>query len=282
MKGKVIGALLVVLNLLLVGGLGFFHFRKDTEAPEIKVNQVDLVYENGMEETRLLEGITAYDKVDGDLTTQIIIEKIVTDEVKGSATITYGVVDNAGNISKTTRTVDMSVEKLLQENETEDVSMEEESVLVEETVEEEVSEEEGSEEEISDVEADSEEETSEEESAEEESVEEEAIEEVDDAGTETQQVAENESQTTVQNSVNKPSILFRDTKVKARVGESPAWVDAIEGLYDDVDNYAFLLGTIKVHGVFDRNTPGTYSVKVTITDSEGNESIAYPVDIVVQ
>ena len=280
MKGKVTGVLLVILNLLLLGGLGFFYFQQDKEAPKMEAEEVALVYENGMEEAKLMEGVTAFDNEDGDITSQIVIEKIVTDSEKESATITYGVVDSSGNISKVTRTVDMIVEEVAEEVEPE----------TEEEISEETSEE-------------SSEELSEEES-EEENTTEAAEESSKNPVTESKKPEDNKTsqtnkkpeqnkpaaaQTTKpapqpanQNNNSRPSILFRDTTVKASVGGNPAWVNAIEGLYDDKDDYMALFGTLKVYGDYDRNTPGTYKVKVTVTDSDGNESASYPVDIVIQ
>ena len=102
MKGKV---LLIFLNVVLLGALGFFYLQKDQAAPEIVLEETQLVYEVGMEESRLMEGVLAYDNQDGDITEYVVIEKIVTDHQKESATITYGVADASGNIGKATRTV---------------------------------------------------------------------------------------------------------------------------------------------------------------------------------
>ena len=59
-------------------------------------------------------------------------------------------------------------------------------------------------------------------------------------------------------------------------------MNSIEGLYDDKDDYGTLYGNLKVHGQYDRNKAGVYSVKISVTDSDGNESAMYPVEIVVE
>ena len=278
MRGKYIGILLAVLNLVILGTIVFFHLQKDRVAPEIYAKEITLVYEEGMEEDKLLEGVVATDNKDGDITKEIVIEKVVMDSQKTNVTITYGVADSAGNISKVTRTVDMIVE--------EDMEMlSEESSSEEENTEEENTEEENTEEENTEEENMEEENT--EDSTEVETdadVEEETTSEIEEGSTESEPENERVALPTAGEASNEgsPSIVFRNTKVKAQIGGTPAWVDAIEGLHDDKDDYVKLFESISVQGEYDKNTPGTYSVKITITDSDGNVSSAYPVEIVVE
>ena len=270
----------MILNLLLLGGLGFFYFQQDKEAPKMEAEEVALVYENGMEEAKLMEGVTAFDNEDGDITSQIVIEKIVTDSEKESATITYGVVDSSGNISKVTRTVDMIVEEVAEE-----VEPETEEEISEETSEEsseELSEEESEEENTTEAAEESSKKTATESKKPEDNKTSQTNKKPEQNKPAAAQTTKPAPQPANQNNNSRPSILFRDTTVKASVGGNPAWVNAIEGLYDDKDNYMALFGTLKVYGDYDRNTPGTYKVKVTVTDSDGNESASYPVDIVIQ
>jgi len=258
MRGKYIGILLAVLNLVILGTIVFFHLQKDRVAPEIYAKEITLVYEEGMEEDKLLEGVVATDNKDGDITKEIVIEKVVMDSQKTNVTITYGVADSAGNISKVTRTVDMIVE--------EDMEM-----LSEESSSEEENTEEENTEDSTEVETDAD-------------VEEETTSEIEEGSTESEPENERVALPTAGEASNEgsPSIVFRNTKVKAQIGGTPAWVDAIEGLHDDKDDYVKLFESISVQGEYDKNTPGTYSVKITITDSDGNVSSAYPVEIVVE
>lgn len=272
--GKAIGILLVILNLALFGSIGFFYYQQDSVSPRIVVSDTSLVYENGMEEELLLEGVTAYDNVDGDITERIVIEKVVTDTRKESATITYGVVDTAGNISKTTRTVAMKVEEEIPEVPIEEIT---EAVAENETSVEENQEE-----------AQTEEENTEEQDNESESqtiTKKPAVQTNTSSAQTTKKPAQTNkptTQTASQANSGRPSIKFKGTTIKTSVGGGPAWVNIIEGLYDDKDNYATLFGTMKVSGEYNKNKPGTYRVHVTVTDSDGNVSNAYPIDIVVE
>lgn len=286
MKGKI---LLILLNVVLLGALGFFYIQKDQDAPKVMLEETELVYEVGMAENQLMEGVQAFDNQDGDITEYVVIEKIVTDYQKESATITYGVADASGNIGKATRTVKMIVE------------------------EEEESTEEATEELLADVANNSEAEN------EPQSEAEDAIAQNGSNGTgntgsstaatdkkpqtnkpatqtntkpqsnagaaQTNTKPQNNAGTTSNsNKTNEgaPSLKLRQTSVKTSVGNNPAWVNVIEGCYDDKDDYVTLLGTLQIHGNYDKNTPGTYHVKITVTDTHGNSSAAYPLEIIVE
>ena len=54
-------------------------------------------------------GATAYDDIDGDITSKIIKTGTVNDKVAGNYTITYTVSDTAGNVTNATRTVVVKV-----------------------------------------------------------------------------------------------------------------------------------------------------------------------------
>lgn len=288
MKEKTLGIILTGLNTVLLVVCGILFLGKDKTSPEIFLSAGSVVYAEEAGEQELFKGVTAFDEEDGELTDQVVIEKIVTDREKETATITYGVADSAGNVAKATCTVEMIVEEVVDEEivsdeGTEETEVHEEDVSGENSVEEEAEpEEEGSEE----TEAESEEEGSEEteteseeaESEEEESEETEVEEESEDDATEEDTVQ------TVSSNPNpgRPAIVFRSQEVKTKAGQPPAWINVIEGLHDDKDNYETLLKSLKINGNYDKEKAGTYSVTVTVTDGDGNESNAYPMKIVVE
>ena len=109
MKEKTLGFIVGGLNLILLIVCVVFFLGKDEAAPVISIGDCDYVYEEDLPLELLYQGVTAYDQEDGDLTEQIVIEKVVTDRAKGSATITYGVCDSVGNVGKATRTLEMPV-----------------------------------------------------------------------------------------------------------------------------------------------------------------------------
>ncbi len=76
----------------------------------------------------------------------------------------------------------------------------------------------------------------------------------------------------------KPKITLKKTAVVVPAGTSPAWTEMIAGLTDDKDGYETLFRNMTV-SKYDRNTPGSYDVTLTTTDSDGNRS--EPVQVVI-
>ena len=108
MRARNIGPILVVLNLLLIATCAVLYQRADRTAPELTLKAVEYLYEEGMAEEVLLEGVNAWDAQEGDVTDRVVIEKIITDKTEKMATVTYGVADNAGNVSRAFRNLVMA------------------------------------------------------------------------------------------------------------------------------------------------------------------------------
>ena len=91
----------VVTGLLTAGcialaGAGYMTYKnQDRTAPEIKVDQSKkIAYTEGEDYGKLLEGVTAQDEKDGDLTSEVFVEKVVPVSKK-KAVVYYGVTDKA-------------------------------------------------------------------------------------------------------------------------------------------------------------------------------------------
>ena len=74
----------VVTGLLTAGcialaGAGYMTYKnQDRTAPEIKVDRSEkIAYTEGEDYGKLLEGVTAQDDKDGDLTSEVFVEKVV-------------------------------------------------------------------------------------------------------------------------------------------------------------------------------------------------------------
>ena len=288
MKIKGFTIVAIVLAIFLWGGGMFFYQRRDTTAPEITINETELIYEDNMAEEELFLGVSAWDNKDGNLDGSIIIEKIVTDKEKETAVITYGVSDASGNVGKLNRQLTYLVRAVEEEAIppiTEVVENTVEEVVEEEAQQQAVEEEEAAEEDVpeeteAEQQQDPEEEASSEESQEEEAAEEEQQQEAEPlprAG----EAAEGTRQRADQNQ-ERPALTFKEGRVKTAKGMDPAWVNIIGSLTDDKDDYGTLFGTLRIHGEYDRNTVGNYAVTVTVKDSDGNESAPVPITIEVQ
>ena len=101
----------VVTGLLTAGcialaGAGYMTYKnQDRTAPEIKVDQNEkIAYTEGEDYGKLLEGVTAQDDKDGDLTSEVFVEKVVPVSKK-KAVVYYGVTDKAKNVGTASREV---------------------------------------------------------------------------------------------------------------------------------------------------------------------------------
>ena len=90
----------VILGIIAV----FLQLSQDTTPPEIKIEERDITYTEGDSYEGLLEGVSASDKADGDLTSEVFVNKIVlTDE--HAAVVYYGVMDESNNVGMARRRV---------------------------------------------------------------------------------------------------------------------------------------------------------------------------------
>lgn len=101
----------VVTGLLTAGcialaGAGYMTYKnQDRTAPEIKVDQSKkIAYTEGEDYGKLLEGVTAQDDKDGDLTSEVFVEKVVPVSKK-KVVVYYGVTDKAKNVGTASREV---------------------------------------------------------------------------------------------------------------------------------------------------------------------------------
>lgn len=106
---KKIKLVLVVLLLVLAGLTAatelYFKAGDDTTPPVISCDQEVLEVSVKAEEKELLQGVTAQDNRDGDLTGQIVVDHISTLVTADTAKISYVVFDSANNVGKLTRTI---------------------------------------------------------------------------------------------------------------------------------------------------------------------------------
>lgn len=107
-KGLTIGffAADVVLAALCI----FLYMGQDRTAPIIALPETEVVYTPAMTEKKLLEGITAYDHEDGDVTDSLLIEKI-SETADGKVIVTYAAVDSANNVGEAARILEVGREK---------------------------------------------------------------------------------------------------------------------------------------------------------------------------
>ena len=94
----IVAVVLTVLSVLTV-------IFTDSKGPKITVEQRSITYVNGDDKTSLLDGVSAYDAVDGDVTVSLIVKDITVLNSGDTAKVTYAARDNSNNISEAYRIV---------------------------------------------------------------------------------------------------------------------------------------------------------------------------------
>ncbi len=104
MKGGGLLAGICALDVALMVIAAVLYLGQDRTAPVISYGPDSLTYEEGMEESLLLAGVTAQDERDGDVTESLMVEKI-SETSNGNVIITYVAKDHSDNVGKASRTV---------------------------------------------------------------------------------------------------------------------------------------------------------------------------------
>lgn len=129
---------LAILTLAAIGVTALFCFiyvTEDRQGPIISVPDEPITFKIGDSEEKLLEGVTAKDKRDGDVTDSLCIEKIQIGDDGTKATITYVAKDSKNNITKVKRVISNEPDES-KDDENDKEKIDDESKSVEETVKE--------------------------------------------------------------------------------------------------------------------------------------------------
>ena len=251
----------VVTGLLTAGcialaGAGYMTYKnQDRTAPEIKVDQSKkIAYTEGEDYGKLLEGVTAQDDKDGDLTSEVFVEKVVPVSKK-KAVVYYGVTDKAKNVGTASREV------TYQETEGSDAAEE----TAQDTASEEVSEDTKSKKAKAKK-------TAEDKKAEETT---------QDAAAAEQQSADQQSGTLQPNGTRPAMKLAEEAKTIAR-GTSFNALNEVTDAVDDKDDRDTLFRGLHIDGNYNVNQAGTYTLQYYVQDSDGNTSDPITFTLTVQ
>ncbi len=308
-----------IVNLLAAAGIIFWYVGQDSEPPIISVEE-EFVYKEEMTDSDLLQGVSAMDGKDGDVSHTLVIEKVAVNHDKGIAVVTCGANDASGNIAKLAfrmkmsetdgSSADIDISPLTNPNESAEESSGEVFTLAAGEAANDVNvlqtgdageEQSGSENNVSaenenSQEGDSEEEAQE--NAEEDNSDNADTEDNDNNGNtdessndvDGEEDSDNEEETPQQAPVQdtpktevgeSPVLAFGAPEVITTKGKNPAWVTVISQLQDNKDSYEDLLGNLKISGEFTNANVGSYDVMVSTVDSDGNESAARAIRITV-
>ena len=104
MKHRGLALVMAAVCAVLTVVAAFIYIRQDNTPPDIKIEERDITYTEGEGHEGLMDGVSAKDKVDGDLTGKVFVSKIVVTG-EDSAIVYYGVMDEHKNIGTARRRV---------------------------------------------------------------------------------------------------------------------------------------------------------------------------------
>lgn len=93
-----------VADAAMIAASVFLYLNLDRAAPVISfAKDTDkLIYTERMQEEDLLEGVSALDDADGDVTASLLVEK-VSQTADGNVIVTYVALDSSNNVAKKSR-----------------------------------------------------------------------------------------------------------------------------------------------------------------------------------
>ena len=103
---KKILVLLTVITVLLAAAVVVLRFMNDRTGPVVTVKS-DLTYHNGITEEELLDGVTARDNKDGDVSDSLRVTAIYPGGNDGQAVVIYMAKDSQNNVTKYIRILDV-------------------------------------------------------------------------------------------------------------------------------------------------------------------------------
>jgi len=100
MKQRLIIGILSVICIILLGLFVAMYLQQDRDGPVITLNDAIETFTEGDDVSVLLEGVTAYDQSDGDVTDTLFIERVIPSADGQSAKVIYAARDRSNNITK--------------------------------------------------------------------------------------------------------------------------------------------------------------------------------------
>lgn len=255
---KKLGILMAIVCVGLAAFVVWFKFGADKTGPEIKCGNTELVYYDGMSDSELLDGVTAYDEKDGDVSESLAVESVYPVE-NGKIVVVYVAKDNSNNITKTKQeysydgdTVDgMTEDNSGTEPETEadtDALEEESGTEPSQSADGEGTADNGTEAETP--------ETS----------------DVDGTSADAEQIRKEQEEAAEKMPAGAPRIYLTEYVVKVPVGTTVDRLSYVKEIVDDADNVYDLWTKIQIKGTLDTMTAGTYECTYYVVDSQGNTS----------
>lgn len=232
MKKGLVAMLLLACAALLAGNV-VIYIGKDRNGPDITVPQEELTYVAGSDTSALLNGVTAVDDRDGDVTSTVTVESIIPNEDQTGASVIYVAKDSKNNVTKATRLISYAADAgqaAAQEAEAAAQQADQEAAAADQTA-------------ASGA----------------------------DAQTADDGAAQNEAAIAAL-PAESPRFYLTQYSVEVERGAELNRLGYVQDITDDKDSRDELYQGIQISGEVDINTPGEYMLEYYVVDSDGNTS----------
>ena len=232
MKKGLVAMLFLACAALLAGNV-VVYIGADRKGPEISVPQEEITYVAGTDTSALLNGVTAQDDRDGDVTDTVTIESIIPNADQTGASVVYVAKDSKNNVTKETRTILYSTDA---------------NQAAAQAAAEQVAADQAAAEQAAQGDAAGE-----------------SAQTTDDGA------AQNEAAIAAL-SAESPRFYLTQYSVELERGAELNELSYVQDISDDEDSRDELYQGIRISGEVDTNTPGEYTLEYHVVDSDGNNS----------
>ena len=242
MKKGLVAMLFLACAALLAGNV-VVYIGEDRNGPEISVPQEEITYVAGTDTSALLNGVTAQDDRDGDVTDTVTIESIIPNANQTGASVVYVAKDSKNNVTKETRTILYSTDA---------------NQAAAQAAAEQVAADQAAAEQAAQGDAAGE-----------------SAQTTDDGA------AQNEAAIAAL-SAESPRFYLTQYSVELERGAELNELSYVQDITDDEDSREELYQGIRISGEVDTNTPGEYTLEYHVVDSDGNNSNAAQLRVTVK
>ena len=237
MKKGLVAMLFLACAALLAGNV-VVYIGEDRNGPEISVPQEEIAYVAGTDTSALLNGVTAQDDRDGDVTDTVTIESIIPNADQTGASVVYVAKDSKNNVTKETRTILYST----------DANQAAAQAAAEQAAADQAAQDQAAAEQAAQGDAAGE-----------------RAQTTDDGA------AQNEAAIAAL-SAESPRFYLTQYSVELERGAELNELSYVQDISDDEDSRDELYQGIQISGEVDTNTPGEYTLEYHVVDSDGNNS----------
>ncbi len=281
-QNRIIRIALALLNVILLLFCIVRYVQSDRIPPRFLLEATDIIYVPDINPAELIQGISANDDRDGDVSDRIVIEKITEKKKEETAVVYYAVSDRSGNVAKLSKLFHAEYPEL-QDDAQQDTTELQNMVTGQGAYDQESEEKtepdgENESDTISEEPDDSEENTDEQKDKEEETLD---VADPQVEAPEQKEAEQPEEPVETDHNSGAPELVLGSSEITIDAGTNPPWTEIITTMRDDKDNYETLYYNLHV-SQYNRNRPGTYSVTVYVEDSDGNQSQEIPFTIIVR